>query len=181
MGSEAQFDATPEFAAAFRHLMLQVLAQEAETTKKVLAAVPDATRDYRPDSKSRSAWELAWHIAADVWFLEGIANLQFEVNPDLSHSNPARTSHELAEWYATRFAAALAKVRSMTIERLLTPVALGGVAAKKGLRLPGFLYLMFFNQHTVHHRGQLAAYLRPMGAKVPGIYGGSADEPFTGS
>jgi len=33
--------------------------------------------------------------------------------------------------------------------------------------------------HTIHHRGQLCAYLRQMGAKVPNIYGGSFDEPFT--
>jgi uncharacterized damage-inducible protein DinB len=32
--------------------------------------------------------------------------------------------------------------------------------------------------HSAHHRGQLSAYLRPMGAKVPRIYGGSADEPI---
>ena len=32
----------------------------------------------------------------------------------------------------------------------------------------------------MHHRGQLSAYLRPMGAKVPAIYGGSADEPMAG-
>ena len=30
---------------------------------------------------------------------------------------------------------------------------------------------------SVHHRGQLSTYLRPMGSKVPSIYGGSADEP----
>ena len=34
--------------------------------------------------------------------------------------------------------------------------------------------------HGVHHRGQLSGYLRPMGGKVPAIYGGSADEPFQG-
>jgi uncharacterized damage-inducible protein DinB len=27
----------------------------------------------------------------------------------------------------------------------------------------------------VHHRGQLSTYLRPMGGKVPAIYGPSAD------
>ena len=33
--------------------------------------------------------------------------------------------------------------------------------------------------HTIHHRGQLSSYLRPMGAKVPAIYGMSADDnPF---
>jgi uncharacterized damage-inducible protein DinB len=29
---------------------------------------------------------------------------------------------------------------------------------------------------AIHHRGQLSTYLRPMGAKVPSIYGPSADE-----
>jgi uncharacterized damage-inducible protein DinB len=29
----------------------------------------------------------------------------------------------------------------------------------------------------VHHRGQISTYLRPMGAKVPQIYGPSGDEP----
>jgi uncharacterized damage-inducible protein DinB len=33
-------------------------------------------------------------------------------------------------------------------------------------------------KHSVHHRGQLSSYLRPMGAKVPAIYGGSGDEPM---
>ncbi|HZV12602.1 MAG TPA: DinB family protein [Candidatus Kapabacteria bacterium] len=29
---------------------------------------------------------------------------------------------------------------------------------------------------AIHHRGQLSSYLRPMGAKVPSIYGPSADD-----
>jgi hypothetical protein len=33
---------------------------------------------------------------------------------------------------------------------------------------------------VIDHRGQLAVYLRPMGSKVPSIYGGSADEPWQG-
>ena len=43
---------------------------------------------------------------------------------------------------------------------------------------PNVTYLGFANNHGIHHRGQLAAYLRAMGSKVPSIYGGSADEPF---
>jgi uncharacterized damage-inducible protein DinB len=37
-----------------------------------------------------------------------------------------------------------------------------------------FLWMILFD--AIHHRGQLCAYLRPMGAKVPAIYGPSADE-----
>ncbi len=37
-----------------------------------------------------------------------------------------------------------------------------------------FLWMCLFD--AIHHRGQLTAYLRPMGGKVPAIYGPSADE-----
>ena len=45
---------------------------------------------------------------------------------------------------------------------------------------PAVIYLSFLIRHQVHHRGQLSVYLRPMGAKVPAIYGGSFDEPWQG-
>jgi uncharacterized damage-inducible protein DinB len=37
-----------------------------------------------------------------------------------------------------------------------------------------FIWFCLFD--AIHHRGQLSAYLRPMGGKVPAIYGPSADE-----
>jgi uncharacterized damage-inducible protein DinB len=43
---------------------------------------------------------------------------------------------------------------------------------------PAVLYWHFMMLHTAHHRGQLCAYLRPMGGRVPNIYGGSFDEPM---
>ena len=43
--------------------------------------------------------------------------------------------------------------------------------APLGDMLFGFLF------DAIHHRGQLSSYLRPMGAKVPSIYGPSADDP----
>lgn len=55
----AQHSLTPEFALAYREEMLQGLTKELPTTKKVLAAIPDSKRDYRPDANARSAWELA--------------------------------------------------------------------------------------------------------------------------
>jgi len=66
-------------------------------------------------------------------------------------------------------------VQAMTAEQLLTPVDFYGV-----MTAPVFRFLLFANNHSIHHRGQLAAYLRPMGSKVPSIYGGSADVPWPG-
>ena len=66
-----------------------------------------------------------------------------------------------------------ADVEAMTAEQLLTPVNFFGV-----FNMPSVYYLGFLNNHSIHHRGELATYLRPMGSKVPSIYGGSYDEPF---
>ena len=41
--------------------------------------------------------------------------------------------------------------------------------------VPEMLWGFLFD--AIHHRGQLSSYLRPMGAKVPSIYGPSADDP----
>ena len=35
------------------------------------------------------------------------------------------------------------------------------------MQQPNAAYLGFANNHGIHHRGQLAAYLRAMGSKVP--------------
>jgi uncharacterized damage-inducible protein DinB len=37
--------------------------------------------------------------------------------------------------------------------------------------------LWLFHFDAIHHRGQLSNYLRPLGAKVPSIYGPSGDQP----
>ncbi len=162
---------TPEFVLGYRAVMLDGLAREAESTKKVIAAVPDAKSEYRPDPHARTAKELAWHIAnTDIQFLDGIAALNFKME---SPENKPQTSAEVVAWYDENMKRGIERVAAMTPEQLLTPIEFFGV-----FNLPAALYLGFLNNHSIHHRGELATYLRPMGSKVPSIYGGSYDEPF---
>jgi len=162
---------TPEFALGYRQLMLDGLGRELEITKNVIAAIPDAKSDYRPDPNARNAWDLAWHLAnTDVQFMNGIADLNFSMpNPE----NKPKTPAELVQWYDANFKSASARVAELTAEQLLTPVNFMGV-----FNFPAVFYLGFVNNHSIHHRGELATYLRPLGSKVPKIYGGSFDEPF---
>lgn len=162
---------TPEFAAGLRAMMLDGIQREAECTKRVIAAVPDDKSDYRPDPNARTAKELAWHLAnTDVQFLDGIADLNFKMeNPE----HKPQTSAEVAEWYDENMKRSIARVAALSPQQLLTPIEFFGV-----FNLPAVAYLGFMNNHSVHHRGELATYLRPMGSKVPSIYGGSYDEPF---
>jgi uncharacterized damage-inducible protein DinB len=167
----AQQGMTPEFALGYRQLMLDGVARELEITKKVLAAIPDDKSGFRPDPQARTAWELAWHLAnTDVQFLTGIADLNFKMQSP--EQNP-KTVSELVAWYDSNFKSASARVAALSAEQLLTPVNFMGA-----FNFPSVLYLGFLNNHSIHHRGELATYLRPMGSKVPAIYGGSFDEPL---
>ena len=162
---------TPEFVLGFRAVMLDGFKREAETTKKVISAVPDAKADYRPDPNARTARELMWHLAnTDVQFLDGIADLNIKME---SPEHKPQTSAEITAWYDEHVKSGIARIEAMSAEQLLTPVNFYGV-----FNMPSVFYLGFLNNHSIHHRGELATYLRPMGSKVPSIYGGSFDEPF---
>ncbi len=170
----AQPNFTPEFATTYRAVTLGRIRQEGKTTRRVIGAIPDGKRDYKPEANSRSAWDLAHHIAtAEVWFLYAIAdrNFAFSGEPPSVASDIAG----LVKYHETEQAKAAARVNAMTPEQLLEPVDFFGI-----MKMPAFLFLQFAQDHNVHHRAQLSTYLRPMGSKVPDIYGGSYDEPFQG-
>jgi uncharacterized damage-inducible protein DinB len=163
---------TPDQAKAVVASVGQQLQGEWMTTYKVLAAVPEAKRDYKPEGNSRSAWELATHMAgADIWFLNGILAGKFDAP---SEDAPAPTVSGLADWYKHEFPSRLERVLAMDGQKLSQTIDFFG------MKMPAAQYLVFTLAHMVHHRGQLSTYLRPMGGKVPSIYGGSFDEPWTG-
>src|SRR5262245_49058359 len=151
-----------------------MIESEVPTTAKVIGAVPEDRKDYKPDEKSRSAWELAKHIATgDVSFLDGIIKGSFVFDPNEPEPPGLNTIQDLVAFYNRELPPRIKRLRELPAEKLTEPVDFFGV-----MKLPNAAYVGFAQNHTVHHRGQLAAYLRAMGGMVPSIYGGSADEPF---
>ena len=160
---------TAEFATATRDLTLDRLAREVRTTSRVIAAMPDAGRDFRPDPKSRSAWDLAWHIAfRDVWFLDRIADLSLDLEKTRPNIKPPSFS-EISRWYEVTMSEAMIPIRRMTGQELLTPLTFLGHVQ------PAFQYLIVMCNHSIHHRGQLSTCVRPTRGRLPSIYGSSAD------
>ena len=156
--------------------MTQLWEGEFPATCKVLAAVPDNRRDYRPDDKSRNAWDLAVHLAAgDLWFLDSIHQGAFNWDPEAEKKLAGGFTKvsEIVEMYKREFPKKLEAIRKMSPNDLTKVVDFFGM-----MKQPNATYLGFANNHSMHHRGQLASYLRAMGSKVPAIYGGSADEPM---
>jgi uncharacterized damage-inducible protein DinB len=144
---------------------------EMQTTLRVLNAVPNDGLAYQPDAKSKTGLGLVRHITLeDEWLLNSIADGTFAPPPDDSDACGILNSADAVARYKTKVPAALDRVRAMSGEQLANVIDLFGM-----VQAPGVNFLAMTIKHSVHHRGQLSAYLRAMGGNVPGIYGPSAD------
>jgi uncharacterized damage-inducible protein DinB len=155
----------------FRFLLPQLRSEQA-VTASILASVPGEAGDYRPSPKAMSAFEVARHIAiCELWFLDAILNGQFD--DGLAPPASATTCAEIADWFTENTGRRVALLERLSGEQLAREIDYIGLRND-----PAVAYLNIAIRHTVHHRGQLSAYLRGMGARVPAIYVESADEPF---
>jgi len=140
---------------------------------RVLRALPADRLDYRPHEKCTPAGNLAWQIAIEAGNLSDLLDsgvVDFTMTPcpasadeiaDTFERNAKKVSEKLggdideAKWSGpATFKMGGHTVWETTIEDMFW----------------GYIFDM------VHHRGQLSTYLRPMGGKVPSIYGPSADD-----
>jgi uncharacterized damage-inducible protein DinB len=164
---------TSEQAKAAADLMATVWEGEFPATCAVLGAVNNNNRDYKPDPKSRTAWQLATHLAtADIWFIDSILNGAFEWNAEGAAKAEAqfKSVNDIVEFYEKTLPEKLKALREMPGDKLTSTMSFFGA-----MNWPAVRFIGFANNHSIHHRGQLAAYLRAMGSKVPNIYGPSAD------
>lgn len=163
----------PEHAKAAAEVIAEWWEGEFKATCEVIAAVKDENRDYKPDPKSRTAWELATHIVtADIWFLDCIINGAFAYNPEAAKAEESRfkTVADVVAFYKKTFPEKLKALRAVPAEKFTEVIDFFGF-----MKMPRANFVAMANNHSIHHRGQLAAYLRAHGSKVPNIYGPSAD------
>ena len=148
---------------------------EMQATLRVIEAVPTSHLDFRPDAKAKSGLGLVRHISLeDSWMLNCIANGEFTMPPDDSDACGIMNPADGVARYKENVPAALKRVRAMSGEQLSKVIDLLGL-----MQMPAINFLAMALKHSVHHRGQLSTYLRPMGGSVPNIYGPSADLPLT--
>lgn len=155
--------------------LLRNIEHEFTTNLKVLKAVPESKKEYKPEPLSKSAFELAWHLASgDLWFLRSTVNGTFSTSE--GGSKPPSEIDSMAKmisWYESEFTSTLEKAKQLTDSQLTEKINF--------MDIYNFERVYYFDvllHHSIHHRGQLSTYLRPMGGKVPSIYGGSYDEPL---
>src|SRR5687768_15059019 len=107
-------------AKAVAEAMATLWQGEFPATVRVLSAVSDVHRDYTPHPKSRTAWDLATHIAtADLWFIDCIANGAFAFDPEKAKQAAAQFGNiaDVVAFYEASFPAALARLRDLPGEQ----------------------------------------------------------------
>ena len=150
--------------------VLATYERERKTTRRMIAAIPAGQENYTPDAKSMTALTLAFHLASsERFFLTGVLNGKFE-SGEKGLPDTIQSAQDVLAWYDANVPACIEAVKAMPAEDAAREVDFYGM-----MQAQAFNYLTLMLNHSCHHRGQLSAYLRPMGAKVPSIYGPSAD------
>jgi uncharacterized damage-inducible protein DinB len=155
-----------------REYYVQCFQAERPKFVRVLRALPSDQSSYRPHERSSSAADIAWLLASelhDACDLVDRSEVNFVQVPAPSSLNE---SIEAYEKNAAELEKRLAKLDDAGWEKPARFLMNGAPVWESTLgdMLFGFLF------DAIHHRGQLSAYLRPMGGKVPSIYGPSADD-----
>jgi uncharacterized damage-inducible protein DinB len=153
---------------------------EIANTRRTLERIPEKDPQWRPDEKSMPIGRLALHAARLPQFCSRILttpelNMSKEKFPDFIFESTAHLLSEL-EAHAAEAKGHLAAASDEEL-RKDWQLSFGDRVIAKGSRM--LLYRTMFLNHLIHHRAQLGVYLRLLKVPVPGLYGPSADEPFT--
>ena len=160
-------------------LLLADFDREVERSRRALEQVPDGKYDWKPHDKSMIFGYLAGMVATiPSWIAMIVTRDELDVAPvDGPTIERARdeTSDALGQALDKAAADARAALEQTTEEHLLTSWRL---LARGQVVWEGARHEMIRDtvSHWAHHRGQMTVYLRLMGAKVPALYGPSADD-----
>ncbi|MGH9352677.1 MAG: DinB family protein [Terriglobia bacterium] len=138
---------------------------------RVLKALPKDRFSYKPHERSPSAEQLVWTLTSEMKAcLDAVTEHKAEwkeIPPP-----PPDEMLQLFERWSNELTDRVSKMDDASWNHPVQFFYQGKVVSEQPVGT--FLWFVLFD--AIHHRGQLSAYLRPMGGKVPSIYGPSADE-----
>jgi len=150
---------------------LSLRRREFETTLRVLQAYPEDKTQNKPAEKSKTAAELAMTLVNEERVIAALIDSAAASPSAWSTERPSSMSAIVGLWQqaASRNDTSLARLSRDAFEKSVDfygrPMSLGDA-----------LWLELLDH--IHHRGQFSVYLRIAGARVPSIYGPTADVPW---
>jgi uncharacterized damage-inducible protein DinB len=163
--------------------LLAEFDREVHRSRRALEQVPEGKYDWKPHDRSMIFGYLADMVATiPSWIAMEVTKNELDVAPadgSTMKQEPKKTSASLISALDKSAAEARAAFEKTTDEHLKTMWQLkarGQVVQEA----PRYEMIQDTINHWAHHRGQMTVYLRLMGAKVPALYGPSADDKSFG-
>lgn len=155
------------------------LDREVERSRKALEQVPEGQYNWKPHERSMIFGYLADMVATiPTWITMEIEREELDVAPPEGKGTkqaPKETSAELLKALDEAAAQARSALEKTSDDHLMTKWKLLA-QGKVVIESPRYEMIQETINHWAHHRGQMTVYLRLMGAKVPALYGPSADD-----
>ena len=158
---------------------LSELNREVERSKRALEEVPEGKYEWKPHDKSMIFGYLADMVATmPMWLAMAITMDELDIAPKEGSGmkqSKKETREALLKGLEEAASSARSALQNTSDEHLMTSWKLlaGG---KVVMEQPRYEVIQDTINHWSHHRGQMTVYLRLMGAKVPALYGPSADD-----
>ena len=158
-----------------KEMFLNTWQREFGTTLKILKQLPADKADFKPTAeKTKTAKELATIFISELGVTDGVVKGQI----DFGGKPPTFATYtDVLTAFESTYKTMVGKVKEMSEADWNSTMAFPVGPKQMGqVRKADILWTMLMD--SVHHRGQFSIYLRLVGAKVPSIYGPSADEPW---
>jgi uncharacterized damage-inducible protein DinB len=155
---------------------LEAYRREHATTMRVLRAYPPAEAELRPHERSQTARQLAWAFVIGQGAIAAALKKEFAL-PAGAFPPPPESWQSIIDMFAAPRDEIVDLLEGVRDDELYAPVRFVTGPGQTG-EIPTLELLWFMLCDQIHHRGQLSVYTRLAGAKVPSIYGPSADEPW---
>jgi uncharacterized damage-inducible protein DinB len=158
-----------------KEMFLSTWEREYATTIKVVRSFPAEKQDFKPTAeKTKSAKDLAFVFVGELSIVDGVTKGQIDF---MNFPKAPATYAEVLSQLESTQKQMVEKVKAMPesdwdspMKWMIAPKTMADV------RRADVLWTVLMD--SIHHRGQFSIYLRLVGAKVPSIYGPSADEPW---
>jgi uncharacterized damage-inducible protein DinB len=157
-----------------REYFIEMVKDELPRFERTLKALPEAELSWRPHPNSRTAQEILTVMSSEAGaFVEPMATGKLDWANVEAGQNFISVNQSVSD-FVKGLNASIEQTEKMSEEEWNMPAEMffGGKSAWKTTR--GHLAWSFLLD-LIHHRGQLSTYIRPMGGKVPSIYGPSGD------
>jgi uncharacterized damage-inducible protein DinB len=162
-----------------KELLSAELEREIERSRRALEQMPEGKADWKPHDKSMQFGYLADMVATiPSWVAMQLTRESLDIAPVDGPGMPRTNKVTRADYLtalddtAAQARAGFAGISDAGLEKNWQLKARGNVVQEG----PRHQMIAETLSHWSHHRGQMTVYLRLMGAKVPALFGPSADE-----